>query len=277
MLAARHVGAVLLDPAGRDDADRLPGGDLVPHLHPGEFVDPDRVDALDGPGSIPHLLLASLALGELLRCEVAAVLSLGPPDEPAAPHPTANAGQLLAQPLEPRTRLRVVGLVVAAGGPEAAEILPALEVVGVDHLHHRVGALGDGGARCRARPPHHLGRHVGSRMERADHNGRFRPAPRRGPTVNMTWASLALGVGTTPAEVVLDHHVAEIDRGLRPGRHVHNARRRAGEETRHEHVGEQKGGEVVHLKAVLVPVLVSSRSSGAEPKPALLMRMSNRS
>ena len=76
VLAAGHVGAVLLDPSGRDDADRLPGGDLVAHLHPGQLVDPDGVDALDGPRGGPHLFLAPLPLGELLRREVAPSLRL---------------------------------------------------------------------------------------------------------------------------------------------------------------------------------------------------------
>ena len=86
VLAARHVGTVLLYPAGRDDADGLPGGDLVTRLHPGQLVDPDGVDAFDGPRGRPHLLLAPLALCLLLRSQVPATLGFGRRDREQGEH-----------------------------------------------------------------------------------------------------------------------------------------------------------------------------------------------
>ena len=66
---------------------------------------------------------------------------------------------------------------------------------------------------------------------------------------------LALGVGAASAEVLLDHDVVEVDGRLSPRGDVHDARRRAVQQARHQHVGQEKGGEIVDLEAILVAVL----------------------
>jgi hypothetical protein len=52
VLAGHEVGTVLLDAAGRDEDRLLPGPHRVAHLEPGQVLDEDRVDGVDGTAHV---------------------------------------------------------------------------------------------------------------------------------------------------------------------------------------------------------------------------------
>ena len=49
VLAGRQVGPVLFDAAGGNDHRRLAGLQGVADFHPGQLLDEDRIEGLDGP------------------------------------------------------------------------------------------------------------------------------------------------------------------------------------------------------------------------------------
>ena len=129
---------------------------------------------------------------------------------------------VLADPSQHGARAMLTSLIVRAGRSQTAEELPALDVHRDDQLHHRVRPLADGGPRLDARPGHHPGGHVRCRMQRVDHDAcslEFFCEIERVHDLR----ELALSVGPSAAEVVLDHDVVKIDGSLRKGRDVHDA------------------------------------------------------